>query len=380
MAAKVEFFRVGNGDMTLVTLESGKTLLIDCHIRKKADDPNDDTPDVARQLRDRLKTDSDGRPYVDAMLNSHPDKDHIGGFKTHFHTGPLADYSKNSGKIVVREMWSSPLVFRRASKTHSIGDDAKAWSAEARRRVQKFRDNGWLSDGDRILLMGEDIDGKTDDLGAILVKTDATWNAICGTYDSGFEGLLLAPVKASDDEEDEALSKNNSSVVSRLKIAADGVSDACLFLTGGDAEVLIWEKLWGRYKDKKNLLAYDLLQAPHHCSWHSLSWDSWSQMGEDAKASDDARSALAQARSGAKVVASSNAVKDDNNDPPCIRAKREYQAIVKDGDGQFLCVGDGGPAPLAFDIKAGGLSTAVARAAVAVSAPALIGAARVGHG
>ena len=380
MAAKIEFFRVGNGDMTLVTFESGRTLLIDCHIRKKADDPDDDTPDVAGQLKDRLKTDSEGRPYVDAMLNSHPDKDHICGFKAHFHTGPLADYSKSAGKIVVREMWSSPLVFRRACKSHVLGDDAKAWSAEARRRVKKFRDNGWLGDGDRILLLGEDIDGKTDDLGAILVKTDATWTQINGAYDSGFEGLLIAPLKASDGDEDEDLSKNNSSVVCRIKIGAGGVADACQFLTGGDAEVLIWEKIWDRYKNKKDQLAYDLLQAPHHCSWHSLSWDSWSQKGEDAKVSADARSALAQARKGAKVVASSKPIKNAKDDPPCIRAKREYQAIAKDADGEFVCVGDGGPAPLAFEIKAGGLTQAAAKVAAAVSAPALIGAARVGHG
>jgi hypothetical protein len=42
-------------------------------------------------------------------------------------------------------------------------------------------------------------------------------------------------------------------------------------------------------------LAYDVLLAPHHCSWHSLSWDSWSDYGEDAEVSSDARNALGQA-------------------------------------------------------------------------------------
>ncbi len=32
---------------------------------------------------------------------------------------------------------------------------------------QEFRADGSLSDGDRIVIMGEDIDGKTDDLGDI---------------------------------------------------------------------------------------------------------------------------------------------------------------------------------------------------------------------
>jgi hypothetical protein len=67
MAAKTEHFQVGCGDMTLITLDSGKTLQIDCNIRMAADDPKDKTADVASQLKDRVKTDADGRPYVDVV-------------------------------------------------------------------------------------------------------------------------------------------------------------------------------------------------------------------------------------------------------------------------------------------------------------------------
>jgi len=64
-------------------------------------------------------------------------------------------------KIVIREIWSSPIVFRRASKTHTLCDDAKAFNTEARRRVQANRDKDFaVRDGDRIQIMGEDIDGK----------------------------------------------------------------------------------------------------------------------------------------------------------------------------------------------------------------------------
>ena len=56
MAAKVTFFQVGNGDMTLVRLADtpGTSILTDVHIRSAADNPNDDTPDVASALRSRL--------------------------------------------------------------------------------------------------------------------------------------------------------------------------------------------------------------------------------------------------------------------------------------------------------------------------------------
>ena len=156
-------------------------------------------------------------------------------------------------------------------------------------------------------------------------------------------------------------------------------ADACRILTGGDAEVAIWEKLWARHKDFKDRLSYDLLLAPHHCSWHSLSYDSWSEYGEDAEVCQDARDALGQARQGAKFVASSKTITDDDSDPPCIRAKREYEAMAKDVKGQFICLADGGPEPLEFTVEAGGLKEKVAKAAV-ISAPAVLGARPLSHG
>ena len=59
MAAKVTFFQVGNGDMTLVRLADTRAhpFWTDVHIRSAADNPNDDTPDVASALRSRLKYD-----------------------------------------------------------------------------------------------------------------------------------------------------------------------------------------------------------------------------------------------------------------------------------------------------------------------------------
>jgi hypothetical protein len=107
-------------------------------------------------------------------------------------------------------------------------------------------------------------------------------------------------------------------------------------------------------------LEYDLLQAPHHCSWHTLSWDSWSKLGEKVCVSEKARNALAITRSGAIIVASSKAIKDDDKDPPCIRAKREYEAIVKDVGGMFYCTGEypneKGQEPLSFNVTSDGLS------------------------
>ncbi|WP_066918718.1 metallohydrolase [Methylobacterium sp. CCH5-D2] len=382
MSAKTTHFKVGNGDMTLMLLESGRRLLIDCKIGVAADDPNDEAPDVGAQLRDRLTRDASGRLFVDAFLLTHPDQDHCAGLRRHFHLGPPSSWVKADDKIVIREMWSSPIVFRRADRKnakggHTLCEDAQAWRDEARRRVRLFRAQGWLADGDRIQILGEDVDGKTDDLLPILVSAGSVFSTICGVTDAAFSGLLLAPMLADDDAEAEVLSKNNSSVIVRLTLAAGGNPTAGRFLFGGDAEVAIWERVRDRYTDQE--LTYDVLMAPHHCSWHSLSWDSWSEKREKAVVSERARSALAQAASGAIIVSSSNAILDDNRDPPCIRAKREYEAILKPVLGPFRCVADEpGDDPLEISISyfgvkpsrllpgvAGGLATGVGSEALA---------------
>ena len=339
MSSKISLFPVGNGDMTLIETESGRKIMIDMNIRTAADDPDDETPDVAKMLRERLGRDSAGRLYVDALLISHPDQDHCNGLSKHFHLGPPDKWSKSTDKVFIREIWSSPMVFRRASRKHVLCDDAKAFNTEARRRVQKFRDSGGVVyDGNRILILGEDENGKTDDLDAILVRVDGTFSRINGQYDGTMTARLLGPLPKSDDDDD-ILLKNNSSTILQFSLAGGGSSDKCRFLTGGDAEVAIWERLWQRHYWRSEWLSYDILLTPHHCSWHSLSYDSWSDLGEDAEVCKNARNALSQARTGAMIVASSDPVKDDDNDPPCIRAKREYVSIAN-GDDAFKCTGE----------------------------------------
>jgi hypothetical protein len=293
-------------------------------------------------LRKRLQRDDHGRLYVDVFLLSHPDKDHCTGFTNHFHLGKPEEWSKEADKIFIREIWSSPMVFRRASRTHVLCNDAMAFNEEARRRVRHFRaSGGFVMDGDRILILGKDEDGKTDDLGTILVEVDTVFSRVNGQNDPSFSALLLAPQPKNDDElEEETRAKNHSSTILNISLAGDGIVAKGRFLTGGDAGVAIWERIWNRYAQQPDSLEYVFLLATHHCSWHSLSYDSWSDLGEEAKVCGSARKALSQTRHGAAIIASSRPIEDDDNDPPCVRAKREYLDIAANAGGSFRCVGD----------------------------------------
>jgi hypothetical protein len=380
MSASITFFPVCNGDMTLLTFDNGQKLLIDINVRKAADDADDDTPDVMSQLRDMLSRDEKGRLFVDGFLLSHPDKDHISGLETHFHLGAPGDWDEDDDKIFIREMWSSPIVFRRASKDHVLCSDAKAWAKEARRRVNLFRETGVIGiEGNRIQIMGEDIDGKTDDIPEIVVATENLVTGLNRQTTGTFEARLLAPLPQGDDEElDDLLAKNRSSVILRFSIRGAGYLDKCRFLTGGDAEVAIWERLWDKHGEaNSDWLTYDILQAPHHCSWHSLSYDSYSEHGEDAEVCDSARSALAQIRKGAVIIASSEHIDPEDADPPSDRAMREYVTIVDDDADRFVCVTDvwdDEERPLKYEICSSGVIKAVKNAAKVAAASLGIGA------
>lgn len=349
MPASIVFFPVDNGDMTLITLADGRTILVDINIRQDADNPLTSTYDVASDLRGRLKRDMNNRPFVDVFLLSHPDKDHCTGLQKHFHLGALANYCDdnkidNEKRIVIRELWSSPMVFRRASKNHTLCEDACAFNTEARRRVKINKENNFFNipQGDQILIMGEDENGKTDDLNPILIKSGTTFRINNQEYDSNLECFLIAPMTKQSEELECTLSKNHSSVIINFSIASNNHSDKCRFLSGGDAEVEIWEMIWDKYRSTPEVLAYNILQTPHHCSWRTLSYDSWSGKGESAKESADAVNALSQARKGAAIVASSKLIQDEDSDPPCIRAKRTYTRIIQQlsVSGKFYCTGE----------------------------------------
>ncbi|MEC9358633.1 MAG: metallohydrolase [Pseudomonadota bacterium] len=356
MPANISFFPVDNGDMTLLTLDNGKRVLIDCNIREVSGD--EPPPDVLKQLKDRLLQDDKGRHYVDAFLLGHPDQDHCRGFKKNFYTGAASEYPADSEKIFIKELWSSPLIFRRKSRHHVLCDDAQAFNAEARRRVQRYRDSGTAGvDGDRILILGEDESpDKQRDLDAIVVKADTQFNTIGGQYQSCFSAYLLAPQPKSTEEDEERRSKNNSSVILQIALGVGWNAQACRFLCGGDAEAGIWEDLWKRHHHAPDHLRYDVLLAPHHCSWHCLSHDSISDLGEKAQVAPDAKSALSQILNYGRVIASSKKILNDEDDPPSFRAKQEYETIAKAQRGRFYQTSDYKGEPFELEITEAGPS------------------------
>lgn len=342
----INHFPVGNGDMTLLKIASNDAyhyVLVDMYIRQNGES-DDDKCDALEALYDMLEKDDEGRPYVDVLILTHPDEDHIKGFKEHFHRGNPDEYvtpEGGHGKVFVREIWSSPMIFRRKSKNNSLCKDAVAFNTEAKRRVELFRtENEICEEGDRIRLIGEDEDGKTDDIMDIIYQNEDIIDTLNEVYIKELSARVLGPLADDDFEDNTSPDKNRSSIIIQWGLASHGYSSPSNYiLLAGDASVEVWDVLWDKYKNDTDKLQYDILLTPHHCSWHTLSHDSFSDV-DNPQISADAKSALSKTRQGATIISSSEEIKDNDNDPPNYQAMKEYESIVDDANGTFQCLAD----------------------------------------
>ncbi|MDR1896524.1 MAG: hypothetical protein LBR10_07030 [Prevotellaceae bacterium] len=359
----ITFFPVGekNGGMTLIKLndQNNTTMLIDCSIETEliADYCN-----VNQELRDRLPSDEFGRPYIDAFILTHRHEDHLKGLPDHFHLGSLNDYNddEESLKIVIRELWSSSIFWKSETENYSLCDNAKSFNKEMRRRVSLYENSGKIQEvGDRAIIIGKDPSGKTDDFDGIVYGIGDTFSTINNrNIASKLKGVILGPIEQQEDEPDkDYLDHNRQSIIIQLTITEtnwEGYYENKI-LMAADAECLVWETLWNRYKNDTSKLIYDILYAPHHCSWHSLSYDSQSK-DENPQICEDAKNALSQKRIGSFIVSQSKIISNNDDDPPSVAAKKEYQKIV--GDSQFICTneypGKEEPEPLEFYLTPSG--------------------------
>jgi len=203
---------------------------------------------------------------------------------------------------------------------------------------------------------------KSDGLDEILVKTGETTTDLCGSADDTFSALLLSPKLVTEKEAEELSGKNNSSIVMQFSLATESEAEASgFFLTGGDAEINIWKRIWSRNKGKLENIQYNVLQTPHHCSLGALSYDKYNDdqksgqegKGEDCKIDEEAHSALSQALDKAFIVASTEEPKEKQEGKDL--AKRKYQSIASDVKGKmFITMTDSSDEPLKIEISDSG--------------------------
>ena len=337
MANYMTFFPVGNGDMTLIQTKTNKYIMIDCNIRNAE---NDDTIyDCNEYLQDNLPID-DGQIYLDAFFLTHSDNDHCRGIRDYFNL--CAPEDSDDDKIRIDELYVPAKLMM--DETH-YNDDADAIKEEAQRRLDLLGTDEADTPGNRIKIVGYSKELK--DYADAIVPAGETISDINGNTDYGAEIFVLRPVKKANDEEESDVNDCTAS----FKITFEINGGTYVAIIGGDLKCENWKEVIELNPD----MTFDLLLAPHHCSWHAVS----SEDTHTGKANSVIEEFLEKSKENAYVVSSSKVIKRDGDNPPSYRAKNVYIKHLKKQD-RFKCTAEypnaDDPKPLIFKITGQGFS------------------------
>jgi len=171
-----------------------------------------------------------------------------------------------------------------------------------------------------------------------------------------FSVFLHAPFK--EQLYDEEKTKNSASIVfqARFKQSAADSTFSCLAMFGGDADHYSWCIIREKTEANKNqsALAWDLFLAPHHCSW---TYFNDCPQKDNPTPKESSLAILNYKRQNARVIASSKAIHDNDDNPPHYQAKQQY--VSKVGSDKFLNtethkLKGKTPQPIVFEVTAQG--------------------------
>ena len=351
MKHSIKFYPVGNGDCSLITIGgANKKMMFDCNFRQKAEDDNDEMYDVLGDLLDNeLTTKKCGLPFLDAFLLTHPDQDHCRSFADKFYLGDpdaVSPSAKDEKKILIGDLWYSPRVFE--EQTGDLNADAKAFKKEAKRRMALYKSDPRKADkdGNRIRIIGWTDNPDLKGLEDRIVTPGNTISEVNGTNCRYFEMFIHAPFKNDISGED----RNMTSIVSQLRFDSEKEHQVARIFLAGDTEWRIIEEIMDKTSDDNNL-KWDLLEAPHHCSYKFFADD------REDDPNQKSLDFLEKRESNAFVISSSKVVKQNSDNPPCQKAKNRYTDRV--GKSNFLCTSgtseDESDKPIIFVIDNDGL-------------------------
>lgn len=351
MKHSIKFYPVGNGDCSLITIGgANKKMMFDCNFRQKAEDENDEMYDVLGDLLDNeLTTKKCGLPFLDAFLLTHPDQDHCRSFADKFYLGDpdaVSPSAKDEKKILIGELWYSPRVFE--EQTGDLNADAKAFKKEAKRRMALYKSDPRKADkdGNRIRIIGWTDNPDLKGLEDRIVTPGNTISEVNGTNCRYFEMFIHAPFKNDISGED----RNMTSIVSQLRFDSEKEHQIARIFLAGDTEWRIIKEIMDKTSDDNNL-KWDLLEAPHHCSYKFFADD------REDDPNQKSLDFLEKSESNAFVISSSKVVKQNSDNPPCQKAKNRYTDRV--GKSNFLCTSgtseDEADKPIIFVIDNDGL-------------------------
>lgn len=367
MAAKLTFYPVGCGDSTLIDLANGKKMLVDFDNNNRNGDPYSANIDLADELGKNLR--AAGRDYIDVVVFTHIDKDHINGFADFFHLDHAAKYQGN-GRIKIETLW----VPAAAITEEGITDEQRILRSEARYRLKEGKGIRVFSRPDRL----------KDWLAANGLSLESRQHLItdAGTFVPGFskhgpDGVDIfvhSPfgwrMNATQVE-----ARNEDSICFQATFLEGAQHTRVLFFGDTTQEILSEIVKVTKYHHREGQLEWDIYKTPHHSSYLSIG----PEKGVDETVpNDEVRWLLEENGHAGGILVSScppipikGTAKDIESYPPHRQAHAYYRRVATKWGGEIRVTmqfpNESKPRPSVIEITALGatLVMAVANAAAA---------------
>lgn len=312
------FWPVGTGDSSTVKVDEETFIQIDIRHMDKAEDSDDPAYPIIDNLEEILPKQS-GKPYLSTFALTHPDKDHCQGFE------------ELLKRVTIGELWLSPRTFREYK--NDLCEDAQVFQKEALRRVEEtIKAGGDPGEGNRIRIIGYDY-----------LLEEPTYKGFPTEYFSvpghsvtlldgnDYEGIFRAFIHAPflDDSYGD---RNDCSLAFQITLTNEQTESKALYL--GDLTYPILKRIF-TVSEPENL-EWNILLAPHHCSKSAMYWKDEGEEDESLK-KDIIELIEKHVLETGYIIASSAPIPTSNepgDNPPHVKAKREYLKIVTD---EFIC-------------------------------------------
>lgn len=312
------FWPVGCGDCTTIAIADGVTLQIDMNDGATAEEDDNERIPVVNELVDKLPR-RGRQPYLSCFALTHPDLDHVKGF------------SDLLERVAIGELWFTPRVFWEYKK--DLSDDAKAFRAEAMRRVKRtIAANGDPGPGHRIRIIGYDELLKEDDFKGFprqfLTIPGHTLTIVDGQdLSSTFSAFVHAPFK-----DDSAGERNETSLALHIELITVHTIGRGLFF--GDLAYPTIRRIFDETHKHGNddRLAWDIHLASHHSSKKVMYVPDAS--GKDVLQKDILEEFENSQNGAGYIVISSTRFPRENapgDNPPHIKARNRYEEIAVGG-------------------------------------------------
>jgi len=334
------FWPIGTGDSSTVKVDEETYFQIDIRHMDKAEDSDDPAYPIIDHLEEILPKQSE-KPYLSTFALTHPDKDHCQGFE------------ELLKRVTIGELWLSPRTFREYK--NDLCEDAQVFQNEAQRRVEEtIKAGGDPGAGNRIRIIGYDYllkEPTYKDFPAEFFSVPG--HSVTLLDGNDHEGIFCAFIHAPflDDSYGD---RNDCSLAFQITLTNEETESKALYF--GDLTYPILKRIF-TVSEAKNL-EWNILLAPHHCSKSAMYWKDEGDEDESLK-SDILDLIQEHALEPGYIIASSAPIPASNepgDNPPHVKAKREYLKIVPD---EFICTHEhpnkSDPVPIVFAVTSIGV-------------------------